>query len=105
MSVADMFSGFLGNLAVQNAETISLRYGELTAALNKEFRDTDSKTSNTLQVGSFGRKTGINGISDLDMLYFMPKGKWDTYKDGNQLKLLQDTKDAIKARRIQIVKE
>src|SRR5690606_38239471 len=53
---------------------------------------------NTLQVGSFGRRTGINGISDLDMLYIMPKGKWDTYKDGKQLKLLQDTKDAIEAR-------
>lgn len=98
MSVADMFSDFLGNIAIRNAETISGRYGELTSALNKQFRDTDSKTANTLQVGSFGRKTGINGISDLDMLYFMPKGKWDTYKDGNQLKLLQDTKNAIKAR-------
>jgi hypothetical protein len=98
MSVADMFRDFLGNLAIQNGETISGRYGELTAALNKQFRDTESKTANTLQVGSFGRKTGINGISDLDMLYFMPKGKWDTYKDGNQLQLLQDTKEAIKAR-------
>lgn len=98
MSVANMFSEFVGNLAIQNCDTISLRYGELTAALNKHFRDTDSKTANTLQVGSFGRKTGINGISDLDLLYIMPKGKWDAYKDGKQLKLLQDTKDAIKNR-------
>lgn len=93
-----MFSEFLGNLVIQNSETISLRYGEITAALNKKFRDTESKTAYTLQVGSFGRKTGIKGISDLDMIYIMPKGKWETYKDGNQLKLLQDTKDAIKAR-------
>lgn len=98
MSVSDMFSEFLGNLVIQNSETISLRYGELTTALNKQFRDTESNTANTLQVGSFGRRTGINGISDLDMLYIMPKGKWDAYKDGRQLKLLQDTKDAIKAR-------
>lgn len=93
-----MFSEFLGNLVIQNAETITLRYGELTAALNKQFRDTESKTANTLQVGSFGRRTGINGLSDLDMLYIIPKAKWDTYKAGKQLKLLQDTKDAIKAR-------
>lgn len=98
MSIADMFSDFVSNLAITNSETISLRYGELTAALNKKFRDTESKTANTLQVGSFGRNTGINGISDLDMLYIMPKGKWDHYKDGKQLKLLQDTKDAIIAR-------
>ena len=91
-----MFSQFVDNLAVSNAETISARYGELTSALNKQFRETDSKTANTLQVGSFGRNTGINGISDLDMLYIMPKTKWDTYnKVGGQLKLLQDTKEAI----------
>lgn len=96
MSTADMFSEFIGNLVIVNAETISLRYGELTAALNKQFRDTESKTANTLQVGSFGRKTGINGISDLDMLFIMPKTKWDDYnKVGGQLKLLQDAKEAI----------
>lgn len=99
MSISDMFSEFLGNLTIGNAETISLRYGELTGALNKKFRDTDSKTANTLQVGSFRRKTGIHGISDLDMLYIMPKSNWDSYnKVGGQLALLQDTKDAILAR-------
>lgn len=95
MSVSEMFSEFITNLAISNADTISFRYGELTSALNKQFRDTESKTANTLQVGSFGRKTGIDGISDLDMLYIMPKSKWDDYKDGKQLKLLQDTKEAI----------
>lgn len=96
MTVAEMFAEFLGNLVITNAETISLRYGELTAALNKEFRDTESKEANSLQVGSFGRKTGIKGISDLDMLYIMPKSKWDTYNTaGGQLKLLEDSRDAI----------
>lgn len=99
MTVAEMFSEFLDNLALTNGGIISLRYGELTTALNKQFRDTDSTTANTLQVGSFGRKTAINGISDLDMLYIMPKTKWADYdkKDG-QSKLLTDAKDAIKKR-------
>lgn len=96
MTVAEMFSDFLGNLIIANTETISIRYGELTAALNKHFRETESKEANTLQVGSFGRKTGINEISDLDMLYIMPKTKWVDYNMiGGQLQLLQDTKDAI----------
>ena len=99
MEVGKAFSEFLGNLAIQNTDTISLRYGEITAALNKNFRETESKTANTLQVGSFGRKTGINGISDLDMLYIIPKGKWDDYnKQGGQSKLLEHSKDAIKDR-------
>lgn len=93
-----MFRDFLGNLAIDNADTISARYGEITSALNKQLRDTESKTANTLRVGSFGRNTGIKGISDLDILYIMPKSKWDTYKNNKQRKLLEDTKAAILAR-------
>jgi len=98
MSIADTFRSFLDRLAVDNAETISLRYGEITAALNKQFRDTESKTANSLQVGSYGRWTAIKGISDLDMLYIMPAGLWGDYKDCGQYSLLSDAADAIKAR-------
>lgn len=98
MSISDKFRGLLANLAVTNGDTISLRYGEITCALNQEFRDTDSKTANSLQVGSYGRWTAIDGISDLDMLYIVPAGSWDTYKDGGQYKLLSKTCEAIKSR-------
>jgi len=98
LSVSEMFQQFVSNLAIDNAEQISLRYGEITACLNKKFRDTESKTANSLQVGSYGRWTAIKGISDLDMLYIMPKGNWDDYKNGKQSQLLTDTKNAIKSR-------
>lgn len=93
-----MFQNLLSNLAIDNATKISSRYEEITACLNKEFRYTDSKTANSLQVGSYGRWTAIKGISDLDMLYIMPKNKWDEYKNGKQSQLLTDTKNVIKAR-------
>lgn len=93
-----MFKDFLNNLKVDNADQVSLRYGEITKSLNKKFRNTESETANSLQVGSYGRYTGIKGISDLDMLYIMPKTEWDTYKDGKQSQLLTDVKNAIKAR-------
>ena len=67
-----MFQEFLSNLAIDNADRISLRYGEITVSLNKKFRDTESKTANSLQVGSYGRWSAIKGISDLDMLYITP---------------------------------
>ena len=92
-----MFKDFLGNLKVDNGATVSLRYSEITSSLNKKFRNTESKRDNSLQVGSYGRWTGIKGISDLDMLYIMPTSNWETYKK-DQSKLLTDTKDAIKAR-------
>lgn len=98
MGISDDFKAFLGNIKIDNATTITLRYGEVTAALNKEFRDTESKTANSLQVGSYGRWTAIKGISDLDMIYIVPAAKWEAYKDGGQYALLRDAKEAIKRR-------
>lgn len=93
-----MFKTFLSNVAVDNSETISLRYGELTRALNQEFRKSESRTANNLQVGSYGRWTAIKGVSDLDMLYIVPNALWNTYRDGGQSRLLKRTCDALKDR-------
>ncbi len=98
MNTSDTFKQFVSNIKISEdkAETISYRYGRITKALNEKFRDTDSKTANTLQVGSYGRYTGIKGISDLDMVYIMPSSKWSEYNvKGGQSKLLQDTKNAV----------
>lgn len=97
MTTSQMFSKFLENIKVDNSETISNRYHEITKKLNKTFRDTDSEVDNCLQVGSYGRYTGIKGISDLDMLYIMPNSKWDEYKSAPD-KLLKDVKAALKER-------
>lgn len=98
MTLSEMFTVFLDSLKVDNADQISMRYGEITASLNKKFRESESKSDNSLQVGSYGRWSAIKGVSDLDMLYIMPKSKWDDYKDGKQSELLMATKDAIKSR-------
>jgi hypothetical protein len=98
LSIADTFKQFIQNLAVDNDEAISNRYDEITCALNKKFRDTESKKANSLQVGSYGRWTAIKGVSDLDMLYIMPKSEWNNYKDGGQSRLLSDAAEAIRVR-------
>lgn len=97
MTVTEMFKSFLDNLKVDNSANIKERYGEITASLNKKFRNSESKTERTLQVGSYGRYTGIKGISDLDMLYIMPANMWDDYKN-NPSKILADVRNAILAR-------
>ena len=98
MSITETFKNFLSNIKISDdkANDISYRYGRITKALNQKFRETDSTTANSLQVGSYGRFTGIRSISDLDMLYIMPAYLWGEYnKEGGQTKLLQDTKTAI----------
>lgn len=98
MAVAEMFQQFVTNLAVDNTEQISNRYGEITCCLNKEYRESESKTANSLQVGSYGRYTAIKGVSDLDMIYIMPQSEWERFKDGGQKALLQEVKKPIKER-------
>lgn len=97
MTTSQAFDKFLVNIKVDNSEKISSRYKEITKKLNKTFRDTESETDNSLQVGSYGRYTGIKGISNIDMLYIMPSSKWDDYKDSPD-KLLRDVRNALQDR-------
>lgn len=99
MNVSEKFEEFLSNIKIpeDKANTISKRYGSITRNLNEKYRNTSSTTNNHLQVGSYGRFTGIKNISDLDMLYIMPASKYDTYnKKGGQYELLSDTKESLK---------
>ena len=64
MTTSQAFDKFLANIKVDNYDIISSCYKEITKKLNKTFRDTESETDNCLQVGSYGRYTGIKGISD-----------------------------------------
>ncbi len=98
MAVADDFKTFVENLRITNGDQISDRYGRITRALNRKYRGTESKTDNSLRVGSYGRFTAIKNISDLDMIYEMPASQWDRFKEegiGKQSALLQEVKAAI----------
>lgn len=62
------------NLKVgETASMVATRREAIARSLNKEFRDLSGSTDNTLMVGSYGRHTAIKGISDLDMLYYLPE--------------------------------
>lgn len=98
MNTSDVFKEFLGNLVIQNKEEISGRYKTITKALNKKFWNNESEILNSLQIGSYGRKTAVNGVSDLDMIFELSEEDFKKYNDtdsNGQLKVLQDCKDAI----------
>ena len=56
MGLADWFRDFCGNIQVQDGSTISVRYKTITRRLNADFWQTNSDTSHSLYVGSYGRK-------------------------------------------------
>ena len=79
MSVADNFRAFRANYLIPAATvgTISYRYKRITKQLNKDFWSTESGTSHSLYVGSYGRDTAANGVSDLDVAFTLPNSAPD----------------------------
>lgn len=99
MSVSTKFQNFCSNIRIKSnvAGDISYRYKRMTKQLNKDFWNTESDTSHSLYVGSYGRDTEV-GVSDIDMLFQLPYSKYEQYNGytGNgQSALLQEVKKSI----------
>lgn len=98
MGLAEWFSTFCANIQVQNGGTISTRYKNITRRLNSDYWTTTSDTAHSLYVGSYGRNTAIQGISDLDMIFQLPYSVYEQYNNysGNgQSALLNAVKTSI----------
>ena len=70
---------------------ISFRYKRITKAINRSFWNSDSDTSHSLYVGSYGRGTAID-TSDVDIIVELPlseKQRVDSCKNNGQSYLLQ----------------
>lgn len=93
---AELFDQIFKNLKVSNYQEIAMRRDEITKALNGEYREDPDSTSHRLMVGSYGRHTAIDGVSDLDLLYILPPKLRNKYRspDG-PYRALKRTKDAI----------
>ncbi len=100
MSVSTKFKQFCNDIRIDSevVKDISYRYGRITKQLNIDFWNSDSKTSHSLYVGSYGRDTDIH-ISDIDILMQLPWGEYEKYDNhlGNgQSALLQAVRDSLK---------
>jgi hypothetical protein len=98
MGLSEWFSSFCDNIKVKNSDTISTRYKQITRRLNTDFWDTTSDTAHSLYVGSYGRNTAIDGLSDLDVLMELPYSvyqRYNGYATNGQSALLQAVKASI----------
>lgn len=100
MSVADNFKAFRTNYLIPATTVgdISRRYKRITKQLNKDFWNTESEHAHSLYVGSYGRDTAANGVSDLDVAFTLPNSvyhKYDAYQTNGQSALLQAVKTSI----------
>ncbi len=98
MDKAVEFENFYGNLVLQKVKEISTTYKNITKKLNDTFYSLDSDTRNSLQVGSYGRFTAINSLSDLDMLFIMPVSyysRFDNHEGNGQRAFLQEVSKVL----------
>jgi hypothetical protein len=100
MTVADNFRAFRANYLIQSATvtSISMRYRRITRQLNKDFWATDSETAHSIYVGSYGRDTAANGVSDLDVAFTLPAAvylQYNAHAGNGQSALLQAVKASI----------
>lgn len=100
MNVAQVFKQFDNNLIVSQGtrSTIAARHDRIARIINSDFRNEYNCTGNTLYVGSYGRGTAIDGISDIDMLIILPysvKQQYDRYTYNGQSSLLQSVRGSL----------
>lgn len=102
MSISTKFEDFNDNIRISqnNKDKISRRYKQITKRLNLDFWSTDSETSHSLYVGSYGRDTDIH-VSDVDILFRLPYDvyvQYDNYNGNGQSALLQVVKKSLQKR-------
>ena len=84
-------------ISLEQRLLVSQRYKRITRAANSEFWGSDSETTHSLYVGSYGRGTAID-TSDIDMLVELPRVEYERYdrlKGNGQSRLLQTLKNMI----------
>ncbi|NKC68049.1 SMODS domain-containing nucleotidyltransferase [Vagococcus fluvialis] len=82
----------------EKRQTISKRYHVVTQAINREFWNSESNSTHSFYVGSYGRGTAIN-TSDIDILVELPLSEYEKFNSnfGNgPSRLLQAVRTAIK---------
>ena len=99
ISVSNDFSTFCNNLRLNNTavSNIQTRYHAITKRINQDFWNTDSDTTHSLYVGSYGRGTCIY-TSDVDIVVELPMSyytKYNNYSGNGQSALLQDVRNSL----------
>jgi hypothetical protein len=100
LSVADNFLAFRNAYMITQEVTgsISYRYKRLTRQLNSTFWNTDSESSHSRYIGSYGRDTAARGVSDIDVYFQLPVSVYQQYNGylvNGQSALLQAVRNSI----------
>lgn len=99
MSINDWFSSFCTNLRMDGDTVWKIQYRchQITKRINIDYWNSESETTHSLYVGSYGRGTEI-WTSDIDVIVQLPwttHAKFDKYVIKGQSALLQEVKNVL----------
>jgi Second Messenger Oligonucleotide or Dinucleotide Synthetase domain len=95
-----MFDMFCQQLALPQSlrSSVSTRTGRIVGRLNNDFRNLFSDTAHRFYAGSYGRRTAVVGLSDIDLICVLPYEtylQYNGYVGNKQSSLLQAVRSSL----------
>jgi len=98
MTICEKLDIFFEEIRLKSTEDFDYSIKEITKKLNKKYYDNASNEEHCYMVGSIGRNTAIKDVSDVDLIFDLPKEvyeRFNTYEARKQGSLLQEVKNVI----------
>jgi hypothetical protein len=98
MDIARTFETFCDKIHLDSTENFDASIEEIVKKLNKKYYDSSSESDHLYMVGSIGRETAVDGVSDIDIIFNLPSDvfrRFDNYETNGQSALLQEVKNEL----------
>lgn len=98
MNEGKTFERFCDEIHLVTTNDFDKSIAEIVKKLNKTYYDSDSEQDHLYIVGSIGRGTAIKGVSDVDIIFDLPKEVYYRFcqREGNvQSSLLQEVRNIL----------
>ena len=99
-NIAETFHRFCSEIHLHSNDFM-VSVAEITKKLNKKYYEDDSAKEHQIVVGSIGRGTAVEGVSDVDVIFELPQDvyrRFNGYDSNGQSALLQEVKECIQER-------
>lgn len=98
MDIAKTFENFCAEIHLDSTDDFDASIYEITIKLNKKYYNSSSEAEHLYIVGSIGRTTAVDGVSDVDIIFALPSevySRFDKYKENGQSALLQEIRTEL----------
>ena len=98
MNIARTFSKYCDSITLKSTETFDTSIASITKKLNQHYYESDSDSEHQYIVGSIGRETAVEDVSDVDIIFDLSRSvynRFDAHEGNGQSHLLQEVKEVL----------